>query len=663
MINYNMIKKIFDGKLKIKKISDKIRLSQYTEYIPMYDIYSDSIYMIASENLHYRLLKCHYRFINDEVKKWLQNKMEKIDKDSPLLDKYKLNLNIIDCYDMDTLEKTSYETLYRYSPELGLSVSICKRNSFNPYSTHLTPYYSKTELINLGMNNKIIKKMDEYSIMDKSLHYKICKKVSKNDISYTTIGEHMKYIIENKMIAWVCFYSLTGSFIFNEILRKSFQINRYMYDGLVQIINTINKVTLPKDYYFYRFVWDDDYIKDLKIGGTFVDKGFMSTTRDPFYSAGIKMDFGLILLRINVPKKILGVGLLVENFSMFPKEEEFLIQPFTKFKLISKDTNTTYHHTNKVFEKLIKKKYEFNIVEVNGIKNIKKMDIIDDNTIPGIDINMMELNGNDRFDLFTNFLNKCDKLGQYIYNDMIFIAEWFDSIGTYQHMYHNKTHDGFIHRYYKDGFPILSIECGDKMVVNFTRKKYYYDNFITIETDKLNHIVSMYCKLFKYTDAIIYFDYENFIEFKDNYNDNIEYLYISMYCSTIYKYIKNKKHNMNKYYKYEYGFWQIDKIIKQIVPDEIINKLPNSLKQNRLTWGVLYIEIVEKYFYLYNRMEEWFNMYHDNIFNNNYYIFNAISYLKANNYTSYDIPNFTHVLTRDRGTMFKLIYNDSSRRL
>ena len=62
-------------------------------------------------------------------------------------------------------------------------------------------------------------------------------------------------------------------------------------------------------------------------------------------------------------------------------------------------------------------------------------------------------------------------------------------------------------------------------------------------------------------------------------------------------------------------------------------------------------------------MEEWFNLYYDNIFNNNYYIFNAVSYLKANGYSSYDIPNFTHVLTRDRGSMFRLVYNESTRRL
>ena len=63
----------------------------------------------------------------------------------------------------------------------------------------------------------------------------------------------------------------------------------------------------------------------IKVGEKFIDKGFISTTRDPFYSPGIDGEFGLILLKINIPKNKKGVGLFIENFSMFPQEEEFLL--------------------------------------------------------------------------------------------------------------------------------------------------------------------------------------------------------------------------------------------------------------------------------------------------------------------------------------------------
>jgi hypothetical protein len=662
MINYNFIQKIFTRKKTIKSKKEKEELSKYTDYIPMYDIYSDTVYPIASENLNYRLLKCHYRFINDEVRQWIQNKLDKTD-DKVKKQKYLDNLAIIDCYDLSILEKTSYETLYRYSPDLGLSISICKRNSFNPFSTHLTPYYTKLELIRLGMNNRIIKKINPSNLVDKKAHYTICKKVSKNDISYTTISEHMKATIENNCIGWIQYYSMTGSYIFNKILRESLEINRSMYDGLMKIIDTIDKISLPDDYYFYRFVWDDDYINQLKIGQTFTDNGFISTTRDPFYSPGIKKDFGLILIRINIPKKMKSCGLLMENFSMFPKEEEYLIKPGSKLKLLSKDTNTTYYHIDEKFEKLIKKKYEFVLIETS---NKIKLKIVEDSTIPSINIDNITLEGYDRYDLFTQFKKQTNSIGQYTYKDKIFITEFFDSTTSYQHLYYNKTKDGMLHTTHYMGYPEISIECGDKLVVNYLKTKCYYDIIRLDKFDPLNQIIAMYCKLFSYGEALVFFEYNNFVEFKDNYTNNIEFLSINLYCKTIYDYIKNKKQTNNKYYKFEYGFWKIDKIVKTYIPEEITNRLPASLKDSfkkEITWGELFIEIVEKYFYLYSKMEEWFNTYHDNLFKNNFYIFNTTLYLKSSGYTVSDISKFKHIITRERGDMYRIVYEESARRI
>jgi hypothetical protein len=84
----------------------------------MYDIYSDNIYPINSLKLYYRLVNCHYRFINDEVRQWIENKMNK--SENELKDKYKNMLKIMNNYDLDILEKTAYETLYKYSPDFGL---------------------------------------------------------------------------------------------------------------------------------------------------------------------------------------------------------------------------------------------------------------------------------------------------------------------------------------------------------------------------------------------------------------------------------------------------------------------------------------------------------------------------------------------------------------
>ncbi len=60
-IDFEMIQKIFNRKIELKNQKDKIALSQYSDYIPMYDIFSDNIYPINSMKLYYRLVNCHYR--------------------------------------------------------------------------------------------------------------------------------------------------------------------------------------------------------------------------------------------------------------------------------------------------------------------------------------------------------------------------------------------------------------------------------------------------------------------------------------------------------------------------------------------------------------------------------------------------------------------------
>lgn len=653
-IDYEFIQKIFNRKIELKNKNDKIELSKYSEYIPMYDIFSENIYPINNLKLYYRLVNCHYRFITDEVKQWLINKKQKATIEENV--HYDNMLKIIDNYDLEYLEKTSYETLYKYSPDFGLSISICKRNSFHQYSFHLTPYYTKNELIKLGMNNKLIDKIKPSNLVDKQLHYDICKLVSKNDIDSDTILNHMNIIIKNKCIGWINFYSMTGSYIFNKILRENLPMNQYLFDGLNNIITTINKAELPNDYYFYRFVWDDEFLKDLKIGDIFMDKGFISTTRDPFYSPGIKKDFGLVLIKINIPKHIKGVGLLIENFSMFPKEEEFLIQPFTRLKLKYKDEKAKYFHTNEKFEKLIKKKYEFNLISVDN-KYINNINIISDNKIPIIEINNINIEGYVRTDLFNLFLNKCDNYGQFRYNNDIYIAQWFDSTGTYSHNFKNKTKDGFIIYKYINGYPVLSIEMGELLYVNYQRTICYYDEYIE---ENNNLFIAHIAKIFGYKNVYILFNYKNFVDF--NYT-NKEHLSIKLYCSTIYDYYKNNiKDTNSKYYKYEYGFWKLDNIGKEIVPSDIINRVSKDIDSN-INWKDFFILIVEKYFYLYKKLEEWMNYTFDNIFEKNYYTFNIIPFLNKEGYHITDIPTFKHVEKFERGDIFNRVFIDNIRRI
>ena len=84
-----------------------------------------------------------------------------------------------------------------------------------------------------------------------------------------------------------------------------------------------------------------------------------------------KNKFGFILCKIKLPGKVQGVGLSIETFSMFPKEQEIIIPPYTKLKLIGKDTDFNYYHIDDNFKSKIIKKYEFELIEIEKKLKIK----------------------------------------------------------------------------------------------------------------------------------------------------------------------------------------------------------------------------------------------------------------------------------------------------
>lgn len=57
-----------------------------------------------------------------------------------------------------------------------------------------------------------------------------------------------------------------------------------------------------------------------------------------------------------------GVGLCIENYSLFPEEQEIILNP-CKLKLIAKDSSSfVYYHTDKKAQRSITTKYEFEYI-------------------------------------------------------------------------------------------------------------------------------------------------------------------------------------------------------------------------------------------------------------------------------------------------------------
>jgi len=598
-IDEKFISKIYDNKIQLKNKSDKIILSKYIDNIPMYDIYTQTINPIKKENLYYRLIDCHYRFIDNEIKNWIHQTYDKykiklkkvINEDmiqiKNIIERLKKMIDIIDNYDIDTLIDTSYKVLYKYSG-IGLSISICKRNSFHPFILYLKPYYTKNELIKLGYNMGLLKnniKTDD--LIDTNKHFEICKFISNNDVSFDEIKDNSIDIIKQKSISDICFYSFIGAMLLNRFLRNQdeYTINRFFYNRLNNIINTIKKTKpLEKDYQIYRFISDDTFLSHLNIGDIFYDKGFTSTTRDPFYNPGMNGTFGLILVKINLKSKIKQQGIFMEHFSLFPKEEEFLLPPNTMLKLISKDDNFKYYHVNNNFEKLINKKYEFEIID-NDYMFMSNITVVDE-TIPTFKHNMIQ--ANTKLDLFQKFKNLTNKYNQIIVNKLIFYVYYFDSSNAYSKFYYNKIEKGLsIIHFDENGYPLIFIELGKEMVVNYIHMYYFYNDKIVIDEKLLLGIVLELGKIFNYKKAKIFNNYKNFYQFNKNYYSNQHmFLYLNHYDDTLYNYLKNniKPYSFEPFY--ENNIYDIDLILNKT----------NAKKE--------LIETIEKDFNQYNTMIE-----------------------------------------------------------
>jgi len=607
-INEKLIEKLFNHKLFLKKEEDKIAISEYEDFIPMFDIYTFKIYPIKKEDLFFYLNEKSFRFIDeflkDEIDKIFANYLIKFDstkdKDqkvqlSHLIRKFMKMKKLIENYIVEILINTSYKTLFNNSNIdesilYNLSISICKRNSFHPYINYLKPYYTKLELIKLGQNMEIIdKKAKVEKLLDKQIEREVCMLARINDIDFQEIKNHSITILKNFKITDVTFYSYIGASLLNRFLRLDYKINtlnKFYYNRLKNIVSIMKKTPgLKKDYQIYRFISDDKFLKNKKIGEVFMDNGFLSTTRDPFYSSGVNGTFGLILVKVHLKKNIKGNGLFIEHFSLFPKEEEFLLPPFTKLKLISKNSNFKYYHINEEFENKINKKYELEFagLDYNWIKKIKVKEE------PINELNLNEINVS--MNIFNSLINKFNQIK---INNLIFNYYIFDGNSSYRKFYYNKIENGVLLLYFdKNGYPAISIELGNELIVNHLNQFYFYNEKESMEKETIE-IVKLLAKMFNYSKIKIFHNFENFSKFKSNYIDIQEvFLYMNHYNETIYDYLKHKKKPTN-YNKDNYK--KIDLIMNKSISNEykILFKYKEltELKTNK----EVFIKIVEKHF-------------------------------------------------------------------
>lgn len=698
----------------IKKTLSKINLK-----IPLYDVYNDNLYIIMRENVYNRVINQYYRIPNEELlnklierkkdldpqikkieKKNIQGKIKKMNLSDFEKDKtdykelhhdiflqrkhYKLSLmiNFLKSYNLEKLHSTYVNIFYHYANEVGKNITLCKRPSFLPHFRHINPYYTRSELINMALNMELIKPNNKYYDA-KELRY-LCKKVSKNDINSNIILNHQIHIIKNNKIGIVKYYSMQGSYFMNRYLR---QLLPYPYKNnlLEKLIASMWKLILSapkfdKSYIVYRFIKDDGHLNHIKIGDEFITPSFISTTRNPFYSSE-EYKFGYILLKIKIPKDQEGVALCIETMSHFPKEEEIILPPGTILKLMNRDENVKYYHTDHKFVNDVNTIYEFNLERRKGIKFKERQQL--EKIYNPID---SFLNLNKR-----KYLSIDERIKQFInenvsplYNFDVFIGshkftitcEWYDSTTAYKKFYKVNTSHGFsmysIDTSHMEFFiEIGEDEDGSYMYVNYYlkfattdyKKKYTEEEFIMFLSELAHY--------FEIQNVIIFADYfscdlnNEMIEIGKNKNINIngntkiKIYYGGNYCIDYYNYLKygTKKYKSMDSTEISPGFsyYMLDKLkitkpSEKILEDdnnELFQIYDNTYKrfvkdESNINMAKFFVWIVENHCYLIDVLIKKISKIYtfNNPFEKNYYVLDPEAFLyNRNKIQHYNVPS------------------------
>lgn len=604
-INNNDIKKY----KKMDKISDlindknivdkmKIKISKIEDKIPLYDSYSNNIFLINKFNVYERVVNQYYRFPDGELLVQLKEKdgLLKSEKNLDILEernlkKINLMLKFMNYFDLEILYDTYMKVFYKYSVFTGMEITTCPRPSFVPIFYHLKPYFTRSEIINISLNLGLdIKKDIEYDKLKK-----LCKKVMENEIDFEMLLKHKKYMIGQKSLGMIQYYTLQGSYIMNQYLRNNtiYKDKNIFLENLISPMWNLIKESpeFDKNYTLYRFIKNDDFLRNLKIGETFTEKGFMSTTRNPFYGSE-DYDFGTILIKVNIPKNINGVALCLETISHFPEEQEILFPPKSNFKLIKKDSDCIYYHTDINISSKIKTKYEFDWISNEDIyfsreskeKNDKfRTDFLKINRKINVPLN-------EKINYFEN--NYVNKMGQFLINladkEFVVMAERFDSTGAYKKFYAMEIKNGFSIYTIYDNYILFFIEVGEtnngieQIHINYYAKHSAIEPNKIIGDEKLIMLYSSIAYYFDIHNVYIYANYMNCNVSEDD--DNKSKIFGGSYCVDFYQYftmnikrysdldvLNNELYPMFSYYELDF--------LKTISPQKILIKEDNEIYQ------------------------------------------------------------------------------------
>ena len=677
---------------KKEKEQLKVKLSENNYWTPLYDVYSDNLYVFQKDEIYDNVFKKYYRFPTVKFIRQIKERKEKKEqllksKDKTLTDikiliikdqikRYSLMLKFLDNFDPDTLLRTYKDTLYNVD-ELGKQIILCRKPSFTPLLSDIIPYYTRSELQNMALNLNLINETNELS---NEKYRDLCVEVSKHDIDNKNLISHHNYIVKNKKIGLIQYYSINGFNTINYYLRFMNIYNEHLYKICESLYNLIvNAPKIDKEYYLYRFITDDGFISHLNVGDIFTEKGFLSTTRNPFYSQD-NLVFGWNLLKIKVNKNV--SMLCIESVSNFHSEEEIIFAPNTRLKLISKNNKQNYYHPDKKIQDSIQNIYEFEIIDTLPFKNDKKVlkeetvynQILDNNNEALInEIDFLKLDNEpiknsytiqDKINIFmskyTNLFNQFyTKLGK---KRILVNVETYNSSSIYRKYYKLRITNGITFYCIENNHQLFNIEfADDKLYVNYGSKYNTYIQNKNIDDFDLLTLIAKISYYFNIFNVYVYCNYYSCDYLMTNSNEldyELKFLHYGGIINTdFYKYItKGEKrfsdpnltsnviqpkfnyYNLDCFNKIKidkHFFDKNDKVIKKLY-EKIYNKYFNNNKTVLLKDYYLWL-CDNNCYYIKDLIKNITNLpefKNDNFFDNDYYVFYPMSFLYNNGFIS-----------------------------
>ena len=611
--------KILYPKMKNKDIIehiDKIKnfISTYNKIIPLYNPYDKNILLIKYNDVFNMVVNNNYRVVDNTIKNKLNNIINKLDNlDEEYLKKLKNNINFINNYNIDILHNIYKNILYETNP-IFKEITQCERISYLLYQydykgNNINPYYSINELT-------CLKKI--YNITDDN---DMCETIKNYEMDSKNLLYHQIYLTYNRAKSYIQYYSLLGSYLFNNYLRNcdDYYKDIELEKNIINFYKIIDKSpSFDINYKLFRYIENDDYLKHLKINDIYLEGSFISTTRNPFINL-YNDNHDIYLIIINIPKNKEGVGLSIEAYSLFKHEMEIILNP-SKLKLTNikiKNKNIIFNHMNDNISKKIKKIYEFEYIDknniINKLSNYKKLKPYIIPKINFYDLDKLLFSSNTTEDIINEFVNMIPKLNnRRIFKTYINNSEYEFDINfvidneIYNNFFFLENKNNFTQKNYNKqiyltyinsitGSIELLIEIKHIISVNYIHR--FNGNDSKITDNDLLKFISHLSYHFKIDEVIIHSKYNSYALInKNNKIYNIDYInnmdkitenYINLYIAdTTYfsidfiNYIENNIKRFNELsIEHKTKYYLIDRIMNLNPFDIIIEDKSDILYQ------------------------------------------------------------------------------------